>query len=106
MSAGTLDTYEMRTPDAEEWRGVPFRHARDMPGGVSPRPTTAASTTEAPSLPRRRAIPPRAVVAASDRARQLGLTVMPGARRTSGRRALGSGPPNVSRSPSAGPVRA
>ncbi|GGK19064.1 hypothetical protein GCM10011583_58610 [Streptomyces camponoticapitis] len=35
MSAGTLDTYETRTPDAEEWRGVPFRHARDMPGGVS-----------------------------------------------------------------------
>lgn len=31
MSAQTVDTYETRTPDAEEWRGVPFRHSWDIP---------------------------------------------------------------------------
>lgn len=31
MSARTVDIYETRTPDAEGWRGVPFRHARDIP---------------------------------------------------------------------------
>ncbi|MET4923507.1 hypothetical protein P3L51_14260 [Streptomyces sp. PSRA5] len=31
MSAQTVDTYETRAPDAEEWRGVPFRHSQDMP---------------------------------------------------------------------------
>lgn len=30
MSAQTVDTYETRRPDAEGWRGVPFRHAWDV----------------------------------------------------------------------------
>ncbi|MFC8825061.1 hypothetical protein ACFT9I_06840 [Streptomyces sp. NPDC057137] len=30
MSAQTVDTYETRAPDVEEWRGVPFRHSQDM----------------------------------------------------------------------------
>ncbi|WP_405797570.1 hypothetical protein [Streptomyces sp. NBC_01506] len=34
MSAQTVETYETRSPDAEDWRGVPFRHPRDMPAGA------------------------------------------------------------------------
>lgn len=30
MSAQTVDRYETRTPDAEGWLGVPFRHPRDL----------------------------------------------------------------------------
>lgn len=30
MSAAAVETYETRTPDAEGWRGVPFRHPRDL----------------------------------------------------------------------------
>lgn len=30
MSAAAVDTYETRTPDVEGWRGVPFRHPRDL----------------------------------------------------------------------------
>ncbi|QDL71050.1 hypothetical protein DNK48_18465 [Streptomyces malaysiensis subsp. malaysiensis] len=30
MSAAAVDTYETRTPDAEGWRGIPFRHPRDL----------------------------------------------------------------------------
>ncbi|WEV25588.1 hypothetical protein OYE22_10590 [Streptomyces sp. 71268] len=30
MSGATVETYENRTPDAEGWRGVPFRHPRDL----------------------------------------------------------------------------
>lgn len=30
MSLGAVDTYETRAPDAEGWRGVPFRHPRDQ----------------------------------------------------------------------------
>ncbi|MGO4424032.1 hypothetical protein AB4Z54_36415 [Streptomyces sp. MCAF7] len=30
MSAAAVDTYETRTPDAEGWCGVPFRHPRDL----------------------------------------------------------------------------
>ncbi|WP_327155534.1 hypothetical protein [Streptomyces tubercidicus] len=30
MSALAVETYETRTPDAEGWRGVPFRHPADM----------------------------------------------------------------------------
>ncbi|MGW2023053.1 hypothetical protein [Streptomyces decoyicus] len=29
MSALAVETYETRTPDAEGWRGVPFRHPAD-----------------------------------------------------------------------------
>lgn len=32
MSAAAVETYETRTPDAEGWRGVPFRHLTDMEG--------------------------------------------------------------------------
>lgn len=35
MSAQTVDTYETRRPDAEGWRGVPFRHARGIPSVVA-----------------------------------------------------------------------
>lgn len=34
MSVAAVDTYEMRTPDAEGWRGVPFRHPRDVAGAA------------------------------------------------------------------------
>ncbi|WP_327157876.1 hypothetical protein [Streptomyces tubercidicus] len=30
MSALAVDTYETRAPDAEGWRGVPFRHPREL----------------------------------------------------------------------------
>ncbi|MFD3486520.1 hypothetical protein [Streptomyces sp. NPDC058665] len=30
MSAPTVDSYEARTPDGEEWRGIPFRHPQDV----------------------------------------------------------------------------
>lgn len=30
MSAAPVDVYETRTPDAEGWRGTPFRHPRDL----------------------------------------------------------------------------
>ncbi|GGX56660.1 hypothetical protein [Streptomyces noursei] len=30
MSAQAVETYETRTPDSEGWRGIPFRHPRDM----------------------------------------------------------------------------
>lgn len=30
MSTTAVDTYETRTPDTEGWRGVPFRHPRDL----------------------------------------------------------------------------
>ncbi|MFB8352196.1 hypothetical protein [Streptomyces niveus] len=30
MSAQTVDTFDTRPPDAENWRGVPFRHPLDM----------------------------------------------------------------------------
>ena len=30
MSAVAVETYETRTPDVEGWRGVPFRHLRDL----------------------------------------------------------------------------
>ncbi|MGO4422481.1 hypothetical protein AB4Z54_28185 [Streptomyces sp. MCAF7] len=30
MNAAAVDTYETRTPDTEGWRGVPFRHPRDL----------------------------------------------------------------------------
>ncbi|MEW1753929.1 hypothetical protein [Streptomyces angustmyceticus] len=30
MSATAVETYETRAPDPEGWRGVPFRHPRDM----------------------------------------------------------------------------
>ncbi|MCL7494008.1 hypothetical protein [Streptomyces sp. MCA2] len=30
MSVVSVDTYETRTPDAEGWRGVPFRHEAEM----------------------------------------------------------------------------
>ncbi|MFE6742403.1 hypothetical protein [Streptomyces tubercidicus] len=29
MSVAAVDSYDTRTPDAEGWRGVPFRHPRD-----------------------------------------------------------------------------
>ncbi|MFE3883668.1 hypothetical protein ACFXPQ_12310 [Streptomyces lydicus] len=29
MSVAAIDSYDTRTPDAEGWRGVPFRHPRD-----------------------------------------------------------------------------
>ncbi|WP_330175030.1 hypothetical protein OG875_16755 [Streptomyces sp. NBC_01498] len=43
MSAQTVDTYETRTPDAEEWRGVPFRHPLDVSLGV---PAMAAAADD------------------------------------------------------------
>ncbi|MFH9248254.1 hypothetical protein ACH4LK_22835 [Streptomyces lydicus] len=30
MSVAAVETYETRTPDAEGWRGVPFKHPEDM----------------------------------------------------------------------------
>ncbi|MGD3112701.1 hypothetical protein [Streptomyces sp. YGL11-2] len=30
MNAVAVETFETRTPDAEGWRGVPFRHPRDL----------------------------------------------------------------------------
>lgn len=30
MSVAAVDTYGTRTPDAEGWRGVPFRRPRDL----------------------------------------------------------------------------
>ncbi|MFE6778295.1 hypothetical protein [Streptomyces sp. NPDC057702] len=30
MSVPAVDTYETRTPDAQGWRGVPFRLPRDL----------------------------------------------------------------------------
>ncbi|WP_274914496.1 hypothetical protein [Streptomyces sp. WZ-12] len=30
MSAVAVETYETRTPDAEGWRGIPFRHPADL----------------------------------------------------------------------------
>lgn len=33
MSAVVVDTYESRAPDAEGWRGIPFRHPLDMADG-------------------------------------------------------------------------
>ncbi|MFI6083955.1 hypothetical protein ACIBBB_23750 [Streptomyces sp. NPDC051217] len=93
MSAGTLDTYETRTPDAEEWRGVPFRHPANRSvddGGKhdgGPKPPEAPRDP-APSGGGGKSLP------------------VPGARRASARRALGSGPSGVSQSPSADPVRA
>ncbi|MGY5133669.1 hypothetical protein ACWGJW_14900 [Streptomyces nigrescens] len=30
MSVAAVDRYETRRADAEGWRGVPFRHPRDM----------------------------------------------------------------------------
>ncbi|WP_199812806.1 hypothetical protein [Streptomyces sp. NRRL S-1813] len=30
MSVVAAETYETRKPDAEGWRGVPFRHPADM----------------------------------------------------------------------------
>ncbi|MDT0543825.1 hypothetical protein [Streptomyces lonegramiae] len=30
MSAAAVDKYETRTPDAEGWHGVPFRHPHDL----------------------------------------------------------------------------
>ncbi|MEV0038555.1 hypothetical protein [Streptomyces sp. NPDC050804] len=33
MSAQTVDTYETRRPDAEGWRGIPFRHLEGVPVG-------------------------------------------------------------------------
>lgn len=30
MSVAAVETYEMRTPDTEGWRGIPFRHPRDL----------------------------------------------------------------------------
>ncbi len=30
MSAVAVETFETRAPDAEGWRGVPFRHPADM----------------------------------------------------------------------------
>ncbi len=30
MSGAAVETYEARVPDAEGWRGVPFRHPRDL----------------------------------------------------------------------------
>ncbi|WP_405677205.1 hypothetical protein OG292_21965 [Streptomyces sp. NBC_01511] len=42
MSAQTtVDRYETRPPDAEDWRGVPFRHPRDMRGGTAVVPAKA-----------------------------------------------------------------
>ncbi|MDT3398639.1 hypothetical protein RKE29_18645 [Streptomyces sp. B1866] len=35
MTIASLDTFETRTPDAEGWRGVPFRHPRDLPAARS-----------------------------------------------------------------------
>ncbi|MFC9603599.1 hypothetical protein ACFTTN_09045 [Streptomyces niveus] len=35
MSAQTVDTFDTRPPDAEDWRGVPFRHPRDMPSAAA-----------------------------------------------------------------------
>ncbi|MEU7635441.1 MULTISPECIES: hypothetical protein [unclassified Streptomyces] len=29
MSVAAVETYETRTPDAEGWRGIPFRRPRD-----------------------------------------------------------------------------
>ncbi|GGN41615.1 hypothetical protein GCM10012285_20990 [Streptomyces kronopolitis] len=29
MNAAAVDTYHARVPDAEGWRGIPFRHPRD-----------------------------------------------------------------------------
>ncbi|MGV4926337.1 hypothetical protein K2224_15650 [Streptomyces sp. BHT-5-2] len=30
MSAVAVETYGTRTPDAEGWRGIPFRHPADL----------------------------------------------------------------------------
>ncbi|WP_030981443.1 hypothetical protein [Streptomyces sp. NRRL S-1813] len=30
MNVATVDTYGNRTPDAEGWRGVPFRHPSEL----------------------------------------------------------------------------
>ncbi|MCK7626193.1 hypothetical protein MUU72_24320 [Streptomyces sp. RS10V-4] len=30
MSTVAVETFGTRTPDAEGWRGVPFRHPRDL----------------------------------------------------------------------------
>ncbi|GAA5615786.1 hypothetical protein CP981_24120 [Streptomyces platensis] len=30
MSVAAVETYKTRTPDAEGWPGVPFRHPADM----------------------------------------------------------------------------
>lgn len=35
MSAQTVDTYETRPPDAEGWRGIPFRHPGEVPSVVA-----------------------------------------------------------------------
>ncbi|MBI0314685.1 MULTISPECIES: hypothetical protein [Streptomyces violaceusniger group] len=44
MSVAAVDTYETRTPDAEGWRGVPFRHPRDL---VTEQDTQTAQGTRA-----------------------------------------------------------
>ncbi|MFB4196579.1 hypothetical protein [Streptomyces carpaticus] len=38
MTAPTIDAYETRTPDSEGWRGIPFRHPRQL-GAELPVPT-------------------------------------------------------------------
>ncbi|MGV4923161.1 hypothetical protein K2224_04070 [Streptomyces sp. BHT-5-2] len=30
MGTATVETYDTRTPDSEGWRGIPFRHPRDL----------------------------------------------------------------------------
>ncbi|KUL54775.1 hypothetical protein ADL22_02425 [Streptomyces sp. NRRL F-4489] len=30
MSVVAVETYETRAPDGEGWRGIPFRHPRDV----------------------------------------------------------------------------
>ncbi|MFB7634306.1 hypothetical protein ACFC0M_25635 [Streptomyces sp. NPDC056149] len=30
MSVAAVETYASRTPDAEGWRGIPFRHPREL----------------------------------------------------------------------------
>ncbi|MDJ1137298.1 hypothetical protein [Streptomyces iconiensis] len=42
MSVAPVETYETRTPDAEGWRGTPFRHPRDL-SEVTAEPTAVAA---------------------------------------------------------------
>lgn len=60
MSAAPVDVYETRTPDAEGWRGVPFRHPRDLATAGD----DGGSTTAGRCRRRLRATPPRRAVTA------------------------------------------
>ena len=58
MSVAAVDTYGTHRPDAEGWRGVPFRHPRDLAGAAQAdggKHTPGPCPRSHPAIPHRRA---------------------------------------------------